>query len=103
MARYSITRNKNEIHIFGYNQEFTKADVDSLWLDHKILYLRGSIMAVWIEERKNTSPLVHLMFEDDGHIFWSKEKDVCFDVGWVNYYIDTFSTLKNLLSIEKLR
>lgn len=97
MARYKITKDSNEIHVFGYDQSFSQDDIKSLWEDHNILYLKGGIMAVWVEKRRNTSPLVHLMGEDDGHIFWSKDTDVCFDAGWLDNYIKTLTKVKDLL------
>ena len=95
MARYSIQKDNESIHIFGHNQEFTKDDIKNLWEEHKILYLQGGIMAVWIEERKNNNPLVHLMSKDDGHIFWNKETDICFNSYWLDNFINTLTEIKN--------
>ena len=103
MAKYIINKNENEIHIFGDDQCFNDKDIKDLWDKHKILYLKGGIMAVWIEERKNNNPLVHLMNEDDGHIFWKKRADICFDGYWLDNYINTLTELKRRMSQRKSR
>lgn len=94
MTQYSLYRAKDRIDIFGYEQCFNDEDIKELWEKHKILYLRGGILALWIEERENMNPLVHLMGEDDGHIFWDKKKDACFDSYWLDNYINTLSVMK---------
>ena len=97
MAKYTINKGKDYIGIFGYEQCFDEDERKDLWDKHKILYLKSGIMAVWLEDRKDMNPLVHLMGEDDGHIFWHKEKDICFDSHWLDNYIDTLTNLKDLL------
>lgn len=101
MCKYEIYKHDTNIDIYGYDQNFTEEDIKSLWDDHKILYMRGGIMAIWIEERKNNNPLLHLMGEDDGHIFWRKEQDISFDSGWLNNYIETLTETKNRIAMNK--
>lgn len=95
MGKYTICKNDKEIHVFGDDQSFSKEDIENLWKTHHILYLSGGVMAIWVEERLGMNPLVHLMQEDDGHIFWEKEKDICFDIFWTNNYIETLSELNS--------
>lgn len=95
---YILNKDCDEIFVEGDNQEFTEEDKVKLWTEHKILYM-GGVLAVWIEDRKDRNPLVHLMSVDDGCIFWSAKKDVCFDSYWINDYIDTLSNLKSKISI----
>ena len=97
MGTYTITKTKDRIDIFGYNQIFDENDKKDLWNKHKILYI-GGIVAVWVEEREDINQLVHLMQEDDGHIFWSKEKDIRFDCHWLDNYIETMIKLKSMLN-----
>jgi len=101
MPRYTIYRDKDRIDVFGYDQSFDEEDIKSLWDDHKILYQRGGVMAVWIQERKGSAPLVHLMQEDDGHTFWSVERNVCFDAGWLDNYIEILTDLKNTMTAQE--
>ena len=85
---YSIQKDENSIHVFAFDQCFSEQDKKDLWTEHNILYLGGA-MALWVEERVNYNhPLIHLMGEDDGQLFWSKYRDggyadVCFDVSWI--------------------
>jgi hypothetical protein len=95
MSKYKIYKRENEIDIFGYDQCFDEDDIKSLWQEHNILYIKSGIVAVWVEKRKGINPLVHLMGEDDGHLFWSKKKDVCFDSHWLDNYIETLIEVKN--------
>ena len=95
MSRYRINKTKNEIDIYGYEQYFDEEDIKSLWNEHKIMYLKGGVMALWVEERRDINPLIHIMEEDDGHIFWRKEKDIRFDFYWLDNYIETLSKVKN--------
>jgi len=73
-------------------------DIKSLWKDHKVLYLKNGIMAIWVEERENMNPLIHLMHEDDGHIFWHKKTDICLDAYWLDNYIATLIEVKNRIN-----
>lgn len=91
---YQIYKDSNRIRVFGQDQIFTKEDLKDLWENHKVLYLDGGIMAIWVEERNDCNPLVHLMSEDDGQIFWDKEKDICFDSYWIDNYIKTLKTVR---------
>jgi hypothetical protein len=98
MGKYEIYKDDNRIDIFGYNQSFSMMDIKSLWEEHEILYLRNGVMAIWVEEREDRHPLIHLMQEDDGHIWWDKDKDVCFDSDWIDNYIKALSKVKDLIS-----
>lgn len=98
MGYQVITKTKEKIRILGDDQTFTQDDLKELWEEHKILYLDGGIMAVWVEEREGESPLVHLMQEDDGQLFWKKETDVCFDSYWLDNYLETLSVVKEKIS-----
>lgn len=98
MGYQVITKTKEKIQILGDDQTFTQDDLKELWEEHKILYLDGGIMAVWVEEREEYSPLIHLMGEDDGHIFWKKETDVCFDSYWLDNYLETLKVVKEKIS-----
>lgn len=71
--------------------------MEDLWISHNILYLDG-IIAVWVENRENMNPLIHLMHEDDGCLYCRKEKDTCFDSYWIDNYIKTLDALKNKLN-----
>lgn len=95
---YKITKTETHISILGDYQEFTEADLKELWEEHKVLYREGGIMAVWVEERDGYSPLIHLMGEDDGHIFWRKEEDTCFDAYWLDNYLETLKVVKDKIS-----
>lgn len=97
MSKYTISKLPNEIHVFGEDQSFDTEDCRSLWNEHKIYYRPGSIIALYVEDRKYSAPLVHIMHEDDGHLFWDREHCVCFDAAWLDSYIDTMSGLKKLL------
>lgn len=94
---YEIEKAKDYISVLGYDQEFTEEDRKDLWKNHNILYQDGGVMAVWVEERKDNNPLIHLMSEDDGHIFWKEETDKCFDSYWLDNYIDTLNAVKDKL------
>lgn len=94
---YTIEKTDDYISILGHDQEFTKEDCKDLWKNHNILYRNGGVMAVWVQERQGTTPLIHFMNEDDGHIFWKKEKDRCFDSAWLGNYIETLSVVKTKL------
>lgn len=97
MVTYDIFKSKYNISVRGKCGEITKEDIDNLWEKHKILYIGGNIMAVWIEPRIGMNPIVHLMGEDDGHIFWDKDSDVSFDCSFLDDYIQTLTKLKTLL------
>ena len=102
MIRYEMQKSNDEIFVFGYEQSFSDEERANLWDKHKILYI-GNIMAVWVEERDDYAPLIHLMREDDGCLIWSKNKDVCFDAGWLDDYINTLTAVKAKLRVHKLR
>ena len=51
-----------EIGISAYDQCWKKEDFISLRDDYDIIY-DGGIVGLWIEKRKNCSPLVHIMTE----------------------------------------
>ena len=72
-----------EIGISAYDQCWKKEDFISLRDDYDIIY-NGGIVGLWIEKRKNHSPLVHIMTEDDGYLSWRKETDKSFDAGWLD-------------------
>ena len=101
---FSIQKDEDSIHVFALNDQcFSIQDKKDLWTEYNILYL-GGVMALWVEERTNNNPLVHLMGEDDGHIFWHRKRDdgyvdFCFDSSWVDNYIETLTELKKRLSI----
>lgn len=101
MKKYEIYKDEENIDIFGNNECFTKEDIKSLWEDHNILYLEDGIIAIWIEERENASPLIHIMDEDDGHIFWHKKTDRRFDSLWLDNYIQTLTEVKNLINCKE--
>ena len=97
-GKYNIIKNKNEIHVFGFDQHFDDEDIKSLWDEHSIFYQCGGVVALWVENRTNMNPLIHLMGEDDGHLFWSKEKDKSFDSHWLDNYIQVFTEMKSKLN-----
>ena len=72
-----------EIGISAYGQCWKKEDFISLRDDYDIIY-NGGIVGLWIEKRKNCSPLVHIMTEDDGYLSWRKETDKSFDADWLD-------------------
>lgn len=84
--------NDEEISISATQQIWTAKDYENL-LHYDIVYEKG-VVAVWIEKRKNKEPLIHLMAEDDGHLFWSKNKDVCFSFGWLDNYMSVLTKTK---------
>jgi hypothetical protein len=96
---YEVGKDRLEfIDVYGYNGQFNKEDIKSLWEDHNILYLCGGVMAVWVEKRNNMNPLIHLISEDDGQIFWLRENDKAFDSAWLDNYIQTLTEVKNRLN-----
>lgn len=74
---------KDYISISADDDTWTQSDFDSLKKDYDVIFTRG-IVAFWIEKRKNTSPLIHIMTEDDGHLSWDSDHDRCFDAGWLD-------------------
>ena len=74
---------KDCIQVSADDQTWTKDDFKSLRKDFDIIF-DGGIVAFWIERRKNTSPLIHIMIEDDGLLSWDSDHDRCFDAGWLD-------------------
>ena len=87
--------NDKEISINAAQQKWTAKDCKDL-LQCDIVYEPG-IVAVWIEKRKDNEPLIHLMNEDDGHLFWSKDKDVHFSSCWLDNYVSVLSKTKSYI------
>ena len=84
-----------EISINAVQQKWTAKDCKDL-LRSDIVYEPG-IVAAWIEKRKDNEPLIHLMSEDDGHLFWSKNKDVCFSSCWLDNYMSVLTKTKSYI------
>ena len=87
--------NDKEISINATQQKWTAKDCKDL-LQSDIVYEPG-IVAAWIEKRKDNEPLIHLMSEDDGHLFWSKYKDVHFSSCWLDNYMSVLSKTKSYI------
>ena len=73
---------KDCIQVSADDQTWTKDDFKSLRKDFDIIF-DGGIVAFWIERRKNTSPLIHIMIEDDGLLSWDSDHDKRFDASWL--------------------
>lgn len=78
---------ENFISISAKNQCWTDEDLKQLKNSYGIIYNRD-IWGIWIEKRKDSYPLLHLMHEDDGQLYWSKEKDVRFSSFWISSCIE---------------
>lgn len=95
---YSIEKYDDYISVIADQDGFTKEDIASLWDEHKIKYVKGSITAAWIEEREEMAPRVHLMDEDDGQLIWTLETDKSFNSVWIDDYVKTLREVKKSLS-----
>lgn len=95
---YSIEKYDDYISVIARDDDFTKDDIASLWEDHRIKYVKGTITAAWIEEREGVSPLVHLMDEDDGQLLWRRGSNLVFSAGWIDDYLKTLRAVKKSLS-----
>jgi hypothetical protein len=87
---------ENEISIYAENQCWSADDCKNL-LKYDIVYERGCA-AVWVEKRKNLEPLIHIMGEDDGHLFWRKKNDESFSFCWFDDYLSVLSKAKDYVS-----
>ena len=98
---YKIASHVDEIVVMSEDGHFSGEAKADLWEKHKILYI-GGIIAVLVEENlepcfRRPSPILHLMWEDDGVLLWRRKQDVCFHATWLGNVIETLTTLKEKL------
>ena len=86
--------NDEEILVSADDQCWKKSDYKTLRDEYDILY-NGGIVGFWLQKRKNYSPLVHIMTEDDGYLSWRKETDKSFDAGWLDDWKDLIDKTQN--------
>ena len=87
---------ENHISISAKNQCWSKEDLMQLRNSYGIIYDRN-IWGIWIEKRKDGYPLLHLMHEDDGHLFWDKERDVRFSSFWTSNCIELLKSVQKYI------
>lgn len=90
---------EEEISISAKDQYWEDKDYKEL-LKYDIIYERG-IVALWIEKRKKAEPLVHIMGEDDGHLYWLKRTDKRFSYSWIDNYMSILNKTKEYVNNHK--
>lgn len=90
---YKIFKDEKEIRVYRESKRFTNKDLDDLWNSHKILYLRGSSIAVWVDNLDGSFQVAHIMEEKGGCLIWSKESDLSFDMKLLDSYVGTLKIL----------
>ena len=102
---YEIKEYENGISIYGKNQIFTQEDIQKLRKEG-IIYHKGGLFAIKLEERINNNPLCIVGLEDDGCIHFHKNKygwEIKFDAYWLQDLMSlTEDTIKHLKFERKM-
>jgi hypothetical protein len=88
----------DRIAIAADDQKWTKEDCESLKKDYDIIYNNG-IIGFWIEKQSQSSPLIHVLIEDDGFLSWNRKPyDPCFSVNRLDDWTSIIESTKTYIA-----
>ena len=90
--------NNDRIAISADDQKWTSNDFKTLKHDYDIIY-SGGIIGFWIEKQRNSSPLIHVLIEDDGFLSWERgQNDQCFSVNKLDDWTSIIESTKTYIA-----